>query len=63
MISIFLLCIVKGLLENHIRKHKGEKPFKCDWSECQKSFTSKKSLNAHIKRFHNKLKKDLINDN
>ena len=33
---------------NVLQVHEGEKPFKCDQPECERSFTSKAGLERHI---------------
>jgi KRAB domain-containing zinc finger protein len=37
-------------LKNHMYKHSGEKNFRCD--VCQKSFSTKKIMKAHLSRMH-----------
>ena len=37
-------------LKEHERIHTGEKPFKCKYKSCHKSFRTKGHLNVHLKR-------------
>lgn len=40
----------QGVFEAHMRRHRGEKPFKCPY--CDKAFTLAMSRRHHITRFH-----------
>ena len=40
-------CLSSSSLENHSRIHTGEKPFKCDYKQCDKSFRLKRTLVKH----------------
>lgn len=42
-------------LDGHMRKHKGETPFKCQYANCDKAYPDKKYLNSHIKSAHLKV--------
>lgn len=37
----------------HLKLHKGEKAFMCNYSSCYRKFLSLDNLNYHIKMFHN----------
>ena len=42
---------IEAILLSHpnvLQVHEGEKPFKCDQPECERSFTSKSGLERHI---------------
>ena len=42
---------IEAILLSHpnvLQVHEGEKPFKCDQPECERSFTSKAGLERHI---------------
>lgn len=41
---------LQGVFEAHMRRHRGEKPFKCTF--CDKAFTLAMSQRHHITRFH-----------
>jgi len=43
-------------LKNHINAHLGLKPFKCDYKDCNKSFSIKRSLKQHQYRIHSGIK-------
>lgn len=39
----------KFVIKEHRRVHTGEKPFACQWTDCNKSFRTKVNLKLHIK--------------
>lgn len=43
---------VKGGLTVHLRSHSGEKPCKCTFTGCKKSFTTSDQLKVHVRRSH-----------
>ncbi|CAH1159317.1 unnamed protein product [Phaedon cochleariae] len=42
------------LLENHVRRHNGERPFICDNEKCMKSFTNYAHLKRHKSMVHDR---------
>ncbi|XP_054166604.1 histone-lysine N-methyltransferase PRDM9-like [Oppia nitens] len=49
-------CSSNDNMENHIRKHTGERPFVCQWPQCDKRYKTKFRLRYHEKRSHQNLK-------
>jgi hypothetical protein len=44
-------------LNLHMNRHKGMKPFECDFNACHKQFTTKCELNEHKSRVHQNIRK------
>lgn len=42
----------KNDIDNHERKHTGEKPYKCHYEGCERAFSIKSGLQTHIKVVH-----------
>lgn len=46
----------RGELQQHMRKHTGERPILCEWKSCSKKFKDKSTYRVHYKSVHLKRK-------